>query len=150
MACDMRLWIIHITVTTNFGSGWYIPKLSTHILFFYDIAETGPNSTFFPHKYPMFHFHIDIISHSTTIYVRKLTPFKKNSEFFIHQINNYSPAIIPLSPTELPPPAAAAPEFSIHGRGNGFLKPILLESILFVVKVPQLLNLYTKVLVTYA
>lgn len=82
--------------------------------------------------------------------MRKPTPFKNKFWMFIPQVNYYLPAIIPLRPTELPPTAAAAPEFSIQGRGNGFLKLTLLESILFVVKVPQLPNLFNKVLVTYA
>lgn len=60
------------------------------------------------------------------------------------QLRQYLPATIPLSPTELPPTAAAAPVFSIHGRGKGFLKPIFLESIIFVV-VPQPVTLYTEV-----
>jgi hypothetical protein len=105
-------------------------------VFFYDIAETGPNSTFSPHKYPLYHFHIQPQNLE-----RNPGPSKINSEFVIPQANDYLPAIIPLSPTELPPTAAAAPEFSIHGRGNGFLNLALLESILFVVKVPQLLKL---------
>lgn len=60
------------------------------------------------------------------------------------QLRQYLPATIPLSPTALPPTAAAAPVFSIHGRGKGFLKPIFLESIIFVA-VPQPVTLYTEV-----
>jgi hypothetical protein len=85
-------------------------------LFYPDIAETGHSSTFFPHKHPVFRFHIDTASYSNTKYVRKPRTFK--NKFIIPQVNYYLPAIIPLSPTELPPPAAAAAEFSIHGRGN--------------------------------